>query len=307
MSLKFIDENGVEKKPIDFGLAVLPNHEHEAIPETIDRTLSIPEKDGLLYYGSNLGAREFNIPMIVIPQENRIEMQKRIREFSGFVMDGYGRPKMLKIIFDYEPNVYYHVRLRGRVSPERYYRMAEFDLPLIADDPYAYSESNVYDQTGNLYDNGLIYTDYLASEIYWDSESIGFDNSLVFVDGEPGSLFYPNPVEIEWIEPIQYSGLYNYSTLNTSLEMTIEGEVLNPRIINQTSGKEMVISIYLKPGEKLKIQKHNVKHVGNGAEKDIFKYAAGDLIDLVEGKNDLVFKGGFPNATISYKWKHKHI
>ena len=292
MSLTFIDENGIEKKPIDFGLAVLPNHEHEAIPETIDRTLSIPEKDGLLYYGSNLGAREFNIPMIVIPQDNRIEMQKRIREFSKFILNQYGKPKVFKIIFDYEPDKYYHVRFSGRVTPERYYRMAEFDLPLIADDPFAYSGFGAYDQTGLYYDVGLTYNDFSSSLISWDGV---FDNTLV----------YPNPTEVDWNYPTQYSGVYNYSMINTYLNLTIENEVINPRITNLTTGKTMQIIVHLKQGETLVIKGDNfsVKH----QDENIFGKVYGDFIELVSGVNELSFEGGIPNAKITYQWRHKYV
>jgi predicted phage tail component-like protein len=292
MTIKFIDENGITKTPNDFSLAVLPNHEHEAIPETIDRTLSIPERDGLLYYGSNLGARYFNIPMIVKPQDDRIEMQKRIREFSNFILNQHGKPRMIKIAFDYEPDKYYHVRFSGRVSPERYYRMAEFDLPLIADDPYAYSEMDEYNQDGLYYDVGLTYNDHSTSLISWESV---FDNALI----------YPNPLEFDWILNKHYSSVYNHSLTNTSLNLTIEGEVINPKITNTTTGESMLVNIHLKQGETIEIRgdKFTAEYQG----ENIFHKVYGNFVELVSGDNKLIFQGGKPNAKITYQWKHKYV
>jgi predicted phage tail component-like protein len=294
--ITFIDENGVTKTPNDFSLAVLPNHEHEAIPETNDRTLSIPEKDGLLYYGSNLGAREFNIPFIVIPQENRIEMQKRIRGFSNFIFNQYGKPKILKIIFDYEPDKYYHVRFSGRLSPERYYRMAQFDLPLIAYDPFAYSEMDTYNQEGLYYDAGLTYNDHSTSLISWDSV---FDNALI----------YPNPISFEWGNTRHYSGVYNHSQTSTPLIATIEGGVKRPSIRNLTNGQIMMFDLELEDGQVLKIEgdKLTVKLQKNGTETDIFYKVTGDFIQLVNGENEIQFRGESPNATVTYRWKHKFV
>jgi predicted phage tail component-like protein len=283
MTLRFIDENGVEKTPKDFGLAVLPNHEHEAIPETIDRTLSIPERDGLLYYGSNLGARNFNISMIVIPQDNKAQLQARIREFASYMLNGYGKPKKVKLVFDYEPDKFYYVRFSGRVLPDRLYLMAEFDLPLIADDPYAYASAQVYDP--------------IVPQSY-DTE-LQYDNDLM----------YPNGAVFQWTYNKHYSGVYNYSSFNSGLNLTIEDEVINPRIVNLTTGKSMTINIHLKQGERLKInsEKFSVKHQRNGSSKDIFTKVIGDFVELMEGKNELVFIGGSPNAKVNYEWKHKFV
>jgi predicted phage tail component-like protein len=281
--ITFIDENGVTKTPNDFSLAVLPNHEHEAIPETNDRTLSIPEKDGLLYYGSDLGAREFNIPMIVKPQDNRAMMQKRIRDFVGFMFNGYGKPKKIKMIFDYEPDKYYHVRFSGRVVPERLYRMAQFDLPLIADDPYAYASAQAYDPIEpQSYDTGLQY-----------------DNDLM----------YPNGAVFQWTYNKHYSGVYNYSSYITALKVMIEGEVINPRITNQITGQTLLIGIQLKYGEKLYIDGQNftIAHEVNGVKINKMTEQNGDFINLVVGDNPLLFEGGLPNATVTYEWKHKFL
>jgi predicted phage tail component-like protein len=271
MTIKFIDENGVTKTPNDFSLAVLPNHEHEAIPETIDRTLSIPERDGLLYYGSNLGTREFNIPMIVIPQNERFQVQAKIREFSSFMFDGYGKPKKIKLIFDYEPDKFYYIRFSGRMVPERLYRMAEFDLPVIAYDPFAYSTT-----TNN--------------EVTWGSEEITF-NSSYLMGHEGGQIF---TVTSKKDMNVVVSGSKNVSPLITvkgsgnGVKVSANGKIMS---LGNFSNEEFIIN-----GENFTVTK-------NGSET----FLLDNFIDLIYGDNQVSVSGKNMNFTIQFTFRDKYL
>ncbi|ATB52741.1 minor structural protein [Caldibacillus phage CBP1] len=121
----------------EFGLFLRQNHEHP-IPETRDQTIEIPGVHGLRHMGSTLGPRQFNLPLGIVPQIDRWELQRKIREFTRFLLDDYGRPRNMRLIFGYEPDKYYMVRYNGSISPERLVTMGVFELPLIAYDPFAY-------------------------------------------------------------------------------------------------------------------------------------------------------------------------
>jgi predicted phage tail component-like protein len=269
--ITFIDENGVTKTPNDFSLAVLPNHEHEAIPETKDRTLSIPEKDGLLYFGSDLGAREFNIPMIVIPQDNRAEVQVKIREFAAFMFDGYGKPKKIKLIFDYESDKFYYVRFSGRVVPDRLYRMAEFDLPIVAYDPYAYS----------------IITN---NEVTWGSTLVTFNSSFLMghEGGETYTVTYPQAINAVVNGSQNVQPIFTISGSGTNVDVSANGKTFSLGTFTNT---DWVID-----GGKYTVTKNGVTD-----------FLVDNFLELLFGDNDVTITGSNLNLTLQITFRDKYL
>lgn len=130
----------LDGKPLkQLGLALLPGYQHPAAPPVRDYTVSIPGRPGAYYFGSDIDPMEFNLPLIIKPQENKLALAAAIRNMISAFIDSYGKPKEVKLIFDYEPDKYYMVRYSGSLPIERYFRMGKFELPLIAYDPHAYS------------------------------------------------------------------------------------------------------------------------------------------------------------------------
>ncbi|MEC2708153.1 phage tail domain-containing protein [Bacillus thuringiensis] len=121
------------------GLALLPGFQHPAAPPIRDYTVSIPGRPGAYYFGSDIDPLEFNLPLIIKPQEDRFLLAAAIRKMVAAFIDPYGKPKEVKLIYDYEPDKYYLVRYSGSMPIDRYFRMGKFELPLIAYDPHAYS------------------------------------------------------------------------------------------------------------------------------------------------------------------------
>lgn len=128
----------------EFGLFLRPGHEHP-IPETRDTTIEIPHMNGLRYITSTVGPRIINLPVGIIPQLNKTDLQKKIREFTAFLFDEYGKPREIRLSFGYEPEKYYKVRYSGSITPERLITMGVFELPFIAYDPFAYAPATYYD------------------------------------------------------------------------------------------------------------------------------------------------------------------
>ncbi|PFF00487.1 putative phage tail component, N-terminal domain-containing protein [Bacillus sp. bc15] len=127
------------KRLNELSLALLPGFQHPAAPPIRDYTVSIPGRPGAYYFGSDIDPLEFKLPLIIKPQEDRRKLSLAIREMVTAFIDPYGKPKEIKLIYDYEPDKYYLARYSGSLPIDRYFRMGKFELPLIAYDPHAYS------------------------------------------------------------------------------------------------------------------------------------------------------------------------
>ncbi|MGX5569501.1 distal tail protein Dit [Bacillus toyonensis] len=127
------------KRLNELSLALLPGFQHPAAPPIRDYTVSIPGRPGAYYFGSDIDPLEFNLPLIIKPQEDRFSLTAAIRKMVAAFIDPYGKPKQIKLIYDYEPDKYYLARYSGSMAIDRYFRMGKFELPLIAYDPCAYS------------------------------------------------------------------------------------------------------------------------------------------------------------------------
>lgn len=119
----------------EFGLIERQGHSNPMTPSTRDKALVIPGKNGAYHFGSDWDVRPFNIPVAV--KKERIEMQQDMRAFTSFLLDPYGQPREIKLIFDYEPDKFYLVKYSGQISPERLWNLGQFELPFIAYDPLA--------------------------------------------------------------------------------------------------------------------------------------------------------------------------
>ncbi|PGU29660.1 phage tail protein, partial [Bacillus cereus] len=84
----------------ELGLALLPEHEHPAAPSTRDYTVTIPGMSGAYDFGADLEARPFTLPLLVKPQSS-YELAPKIREIMKTFFDPYGKPKTMKLTFDY--------------------------------------------------------------------------------------------------------------------------------------------------------------------------------------------------------------
>ena len=121
----------------DLGLRLKHTSERPILPATVDRTISIAGRNGLLDFGADVGAREFNLECGMI-YNNHIELQTAVSKLAAYLHDPYGRPKTMKLILDSQPERYYNVRYSGSLPIDRIAGFGEFTLPLIGFDPYAY-------------------------------------------------------------------------------------------------------------------------------------------------------------------------
>lgn len=118
-----------------FGLKFGKGHSHPA-PNLREKTLVIPGKKGVWDLGTEMGVRDFSLPLAFVEQD-RAALQYRIRKFMSFLFDPYGKAREIKLIFDYEPDKFYMVKYSGQINPDRLLGLGKFDLPLVANNPVA--------------------------------------------------------------------------------------------------------------------------------------------------------------------------
>lgn len=107
-----------------------------ATPDVVNKTMRIPGADITWDFGTEWGPRPLTIPLL-IEEEDDYQRQWLIREFVAFLMDSYGRPRILKLSRNVEPDKYYEVKLNQRIDPENLFRRKRFELSFVANQPHA--------------------------------------------------------------------------------------------------------------------------------------------------------------------------
>lgn len=282
----------------EFGLTPMPGHEFQILAPTVDRKVTIPLRFGAYDFGADLAEKEFTFPLAWAKELSRVELQKKIREFAAFLVDSRGRPRDIKLVFDYEPDKWYTVRYAGQMTPERLLNMAFFELPMVAHDPFAYAVLEQYDETydydtGQEYDSGLIYPNKRAVHD-WTFLS---PNQMVYMGEREWAGF-------AWTYSRHMSSQYNHSATATPLIIEIAGNVTNPKITNTANDQWIQINTTL-TNQVLRIdgRKKTVTIDGTNA----LKYMSGDFIDLEPGENGFFFDGTAPYCHVTYLWEHKFV
>lgn len=119
-----------------FGLVFLKDHYHPLSPEMRNKTMSIPGMSGEWDFGSEWGSRPFNLPFSII-EYDRNERQRKLRAFVAFLLDSKGKPREVKLSFDYEPDKYYTVKLATKIDIQRLLSTSDFTIPFVAHKPEA--------------------------------------------------------------------------------------------------------------------------------------------------------------------------
>lgn len=123
----------------DLGITALSGFSPRGLPDTREKTMEIPGRDGIWDFGADLSVRTFEIPCAIVA-ETRETMQATIRKIAGSLIDRRGKPKTLKLVFDWDPDVTYYVRYSGSMAITDLLNLmaGSFSLSLKATDPYGY-------------------------------------------------------------------------------------------------------------------------------------------------------------------------
>lgn len=115
------------------------------LPSTRDRTAEIPGRNGVYWFDSDVGQRQFSLPCDFRDCADAAALDALIRAFARALTDVHGKPRRLSLVFDDAPTLTYAVRYAGGIPFDRaWVGCSEFTLDLVADDPYGYeAESTV--------------------------------------------------------------------------------------------------------------------------------------------------------------------
>ncbi|PEM49104.1 distal tail protein Dit [Bacillus wiedmannii] len=261
------------KRLSQLNLALLPGYQHPASPPIRDYTVSIPGRPGAYYFGSDTDPLQFNLPLIIKPQKDRYSLATAIRKMVAVFIDPYGRPKTVKLIFDYEPDKYYLVRYSGSIPIDRYFSMGKFELPLIAYDPHAYS---IIESTEEV---------MWGDDIPFMSDILFGGNDSSYVVTEPQNLSVKNAGTKVSRPVVEISGSA------TSLTLNMNGEVF--------SFGTFTDSTFVIDAEKYAVIKDG---------KNFLFQLKGNLekLDLKPGANVVQIGGSNLNINIAFKYRAKY-
>ncbi|MEK4052652.1 phage tail domain-containing protein [Paenibacillus sp. FSL F4-0087] len=134
------------KSNIELGFLVRGTSRRPGLPDTVDRTLNIPGRNGLYNYGADIGARTFVYDCAMITK-NYMALQQAVMGLAAHLVDSYGKPRKLELRQRERPNQTFSVQLTGAFDPERIMGLGMFSLSLIAHDPFAYGLEQIYETT----------------------------------------------------------------------------------------------------------------------------------------------------------------
>ena len=139
--------NGVDDT--DLGVELQEGYDEPALPGTRDRTVEIPGRAGEVFFGADLEARSFDLPLAMIEEATQEALQETIRAFVSVLLDSDGKPQEVPLVFTKEPDRTYTVRYSGKISLRRLIGGSKgfFTLPLVAADPFAYGPEETHSMT----------------------------------------------------------------------------------------------------------------------------------------------------------------
>jgi len=129
--------DGVSNQTLSF--YVLDGWGRQMLPGTVDRTATVPGRDGAYWFSSDLTQRAFSIPGYIVASSVS-DLNAKIRALARVFVNLSGKPRRLALVFDDEPLLTYTTRFNSGVDFSRWISntRGRFEIPLIADDPFAY-------------------------------------------------------------------------------------------------------------------------------------------------------------------------
>ena len=131
------------KTDAELGFTVMsPNTLRPNLPDTRDYTTVISGRHGAYDFGADLGPRAFLLNCWFNEDLDDEDIETAVIALNAHLLDNWGKPKTLELIFDWQPTRHYDVRYSGKLAIDTSEAMArrKFTLPLIAFDPHAFGE-----------------------------------------------------------------------------------------------------------------------------------------------------------------------
>ena len=254
----------------DFGLICEVGHEHPLTPVFERKTLAIPGRAGLWDFGTEIREKPFNFPMGIIDMD-RMELQNKLNLFNDFLFDPFGQPRVIKIVFDYEPDKFYLVKCRETISPERIIHAGRFTLPFVADNPYK---------------QFIVQSD----EIKWESD-IPIISDITWFSGEDNfEIKSPQTIEVRNDGNLIVRPRVLINGTATSLTLTLNGESFSFGSISKQI--ELNADFYV-----VKV---------NGLERLTTMTGNLEKFYLMPGTNQIVFNGSNLDLQITFEFYNRY-
>jgi len=128
------------KTAAELNIQLLEDTQIPMLPDTVDRTVAIGGRHGLHDFGADMGPRLIELDCVFTGTDDDEELQEEVRKLAAHLVDNWGRPKTLELIFDRETDKTWFVRYAGSLPIKRiiYHAKGFFTLPLIAYEPFAF-------------------------------------------------------------------------------------------------------------------------------------------------------------------------
>ncbi|SEQ23803.1 Phage-related protein [Virgibacillus subterraneus] len=257
----------------EFDLMVLADHDNPLLPGTRDNLLEVPGMHGAHDMGSIMGTKPFNIPMGIRPQKSYADLRYKADQFTKFILDPYGHPREIKLMYNYNPDRYYMVKYSGQLPIQRLVSMGKFNLPLRAANPMAQSK-------------------VLTHEINWDSEKVTMDDSYLF-----GTVAVED-VQIKSNQTVQ--AWANWYAVRPTILITGSGS----NVTFSANGKSFSLKNFSNATFEIKGDTYTVtKNGANGFSQKVGK----QFLDLLPGLNDVQITGDNMDFTLSIRVRDQHM
>jgi predicted phage tail component-like protein len=254
----------------ELGIVMIGTSRRPILPPTVDRTIAIPGRNGAWDFGADVGPRQINLDCALIEQ-NAVALQLAVEKLAAILVDGYGKPRTMRLVFDLRPDRYYMVRYSGSLDIDRIIGLGRFTLPFIAFDPYPRSITGT---DGVIMDSYIILNSYIRLNDAWKFAITG-----------------PQTVEVN-----------NWGTLASEPEIVITGSftALSITANGKTFGYSSAIS-----GQTLVIDCERMTVKLNGA--NALAGMTGDFPALMPGINEISINGTGLNCTVSFNFHPKYV
>lgn len=256
----------------DFGFICEPGYDDPLTPSFTRKTYSIPGREGVIPFGTEIKEKEFSYPLKIF-ERFHFDMQRKFDNFIGFFFDNYGQPRKIKMIRDYDPSKFYYVELAQQITPDRLAEDGKFVLPLVAYDPRAYSVVKS------------------AEKITWGSRipfatkiPFGYKPSQYIVNG-------PQSLEVNNIGNLVVKPIIEIIGTVTALTLTLNGNSFSFGDLNN---------------EKLLIDAASYTVIKNG-QNHLFKMKGNlEKLEILPGKNNVQMGGTNLNIKVTFDFRGKY-
>ncbi|MES9781158.1 distal tail protein Dit [Bacillus thuringiensis] len=258
----------------ELNLQLLRDHQNPAAPSTRDNVMTIPGMHGAYDFGASLGVKEFLLPVHLKLKNEYETLSSAIRKVMAVFIDPYGKPKTVKLIFDYEPDKYYMVRYSGNIPINRLFSMGKFELPLTAYDPHAYS---IIEST---------------DDVYWGDNVPFLSDIPLEIGASKYVITSPQIVSIDNFGSQVVRPIVEITGSATSLTLTVQGESFSLGTFTNST---------------LLIDAERYAAIKNG-QSFLFQLQGNlEKLELMPGTNAINVGGSNLNINIAFKYRAKYV